>query len=137
MDNSAINLISREWGWMLTHGPASTMWEDIGPFGGPPRGADPSWDHGWSSGAAPALTSYVLGVRPTSPGFTTFVVDPHPGSSVSWASGTVPTPRGPIVVSWRKLKGRLSITVNAPGGERWTNRPPRGANSKPATPAQG
>ena len=122
LDDSAVGLIRREWGWMLTHGPESTMWEDIGPAGGPPRNEDPSWDHGWSSGAAPALTSYVLGVRPTSPGFATFVVDPHPGASVTSASGTVPTPRGGIVVSWVKRRnGRLAITVDAPAGERWAN----------------
>jgi hypothetical protein len=30
----------------------------------------PSVDHGWSSGAAAAITSYILGVRPTAPGFS-------------------------------------------------------------------
>jgi hypothetical protein len=29
----------------------------------------PSVDHGWSSGAAAAITRYVLGVQPTAPGF--------------------------------------------------------------------
>jgi hypothetical protein len=61
MDDSALDLIRREWGWMLAHGPTTTMWEDIGPDGIAPRNSDPSWDHGWSSGAAPALTNYVLG----------------------------------------------------------------------------
>ena len=55
LDASAINLIRREWGFMLTHGPQLTMWEDIGPWGGGPKNADPSFDHGWSSGAAPVL----------------------------------------------------------------------------------
>jgi len=123
LDTSAVNLIRREWGWMLNHGPQTTMWEDIGPGGGPPRDPDPSWDHGWSSGAAPALTSYVLGVRPTSPGFATFVVDPHPGSSVTSASGVVPTPNGDLSVSWTLVNGNFSIAVNAPPGEVWTNRP--------------
>ncbi len=125
MDDSAIELIRREWGWMLSHGPMSTMWEDIGPGGAGPTDSDPSFDHGWSSGAAPALTSYVLGVRPTSPGFATFVVDPHPGSSLSSASGVVPTPHGELTVSWTKADGRLAISVDAPAGESWTNRPPQ------------
>ena len=98
------------------------MW-GIGPGGGPPRNSYPSWDHGWSSGAAPALTSYVLGVRPTSPGFATFVVSPHRDASVSAASGSVPTPRGDIAVSWHLVNGKLMITVDAPSGLVWTNRP--------------
>ena len=88
---------------------------------GPPGG---SWAHGWSSGAAPALTAYVLGVRPTRPGFSAFVVDPHPGD-LSWARGVVPTPHGPLVVSWRIDRGKLVVTVKAPPGTRWANRPAR------------
>jgi hypothetical protein len=127
MTNSALNLIRREWGYMLANGPRTTMWPQIGPFGSPPEGTTPTYEHGWSSGAAPALTNFVLGVRPTSPGFKTFVVDPHPGSAPSWvwwASGSVPTPRGNIVVSWRILDdGHLAVHVKAPRGERWTNAP--------------
>jgi len=123
LDDSALGLIRREWGWMLSHGSRSTMWENIGPGGGPPPNNDPSWDHGWSSGAAPALTTYVLGVRPTSPGFATFVVDPHPGASVTSATGTLPTPHGDLQVSWRKVHAGLSISVTAPAGEIWANGP--------------
>jgi hypothetical protein len=116
LDESALNLIHREWGYMLDNGPRSTMWESIGPFGGPPPGG--SWDHGWSSGAAPALTNYVLGIQPVSPGFATFTVVPHPGG-LAWARGVVPTPRGPIRVSWRIANGRPAVTVSAPPGTRW------------------
>jgi hypothetical protein len=122
LDASAIDLIRREWGFMLTNGPGLTMWEDIGPWGGGPLSADPSWDHGWSSGAAPALTSYVLGVRPTSPGFATFIVDPHPGKTVTSASGTVPTPNGDLTVRWKLINGKPVVSVRAPAGETWTNR---------------
>src|SRR5207237_6127119 len=65
----ALGLIRREWGYMVKNGARDRMWELIGPYGGGPPGPYPSWDHGWSSGAAPALTSYVLGVQPTSPGY--------------------------------------------------------------------
>ena len=75
-DANALDLIRREWGYMLSHGPG-TMWETIGPYGGRPTDKEPSWDAGWSSGAAPALTKYVLGVSPTSPGYATFSVEPH------------------------------------------------------------
>jgi hypothetical protein len=121
--DSALDLIRREWGYMVKNGPQEGMWELIGPYGGGPPVIPRSWDHGWSSGAAPALTNYVLGVQPTSPGFATFTVTPHP-SDLSSAQGTIPTPHGYITVSWKLLGGKLGLSVTAPSGEQWTNPPP-------------
>ncbi|MBV8080720.1 MAG: hypothetical protein JO186_10155 [Actinobacteria bacterium] len=121
LDASALDLIRREWGYMLANGPESTMWETIGPFGGGP--VNHSWDHGWSSGAAPALTAYVLGVQPTSPGFETFTVTPHYDPGVWWARGDVPSPRGMIHVSWHfDADGKLVADVAAPPGTKWVRR---------------
>ncbi len=115
LDPSALALIRREWGWMLTHGPGTTMWETIGAFGGPPVDVTPSYDHGWSSGAAPALTSYALGVQPASPGFGSYVARPHP-ANLRWAQGTVPTPHGAIEFRWAATKHEITATVVAPVG---------------------
>ncbi len=124
LDASALNLIRREWGYMLRVGPG-TMWEDIGQYGSRPTDTHaPSYDHGWSSGAAPVLTEYVLGVQPTSPGFATFTVTPHAGD-LAFASGVVPTPHGPIKVAWKFVNSRLVLTVAAPAGTKWTNPPPK------------
>jgi hypothetical protein len=120
--DSALDLIRREWGYMVKNGSRRSMWELIGPYGGGPPGSNPSWDHGWSSGAAPALTNYVLGVQPTSPGFATFTVTPHP-SDLAWARGAIPTLHGDIVVSWKNARGKLTLSVKAPPGARWTNPP--------------
>jgi hypothetical protein len=111
LDASALALIRLEWGWMLEHGPRATMWETIGPLGTPVN--DPSWAHGWSSGAAPALTEYMLGVAPTSPGFATFSVRPHT-TDLRWARGKVPTPRGTIQVAWRRTSRKLTLELTAP-----------------------
>ena len=127
-DDSALELIRREWGWMLDHGPG-TMWENIGPDGLVPVNSDPSYDHGWSSGAAPALTNYVLGVEPTSPGFATFTVTPHPGDLDS-AEGDVPTPHGTIHVSWTVRDGAVQVEVAAPSGTTWSNPPEPAAAAK-------
>ncbi len=113
LDSSALALIRREWGYMLANGPKSTMWETIGPYGSPPVDSVPSWDHGWSSGAAPALTNYALGVTPTAPGFGSYLARPHPGD-LKWARGAVPTPHGPIRFSWAYGKGTLTGRVVAP-----------------------
>jgi hypothetical protein len=118
LDASALDLLRREWGYMVKYGPG-TMWETIGPYGGPPTDIHPSYDSGWSSGAAPALTEYVLGVAPTSPGFATFTVHPHPGD-LTQAAGTVPTPHGPIHVSWVRLAGAVFVKATAPPGTVWT-----------------
>ena len=62
------------------------------------------------------LTSYVLGIRPTKPGFTEAVFDPHPGD-LQWAKGEVPTPHGVIKVEWRRgSDGRLVGQAIPPGG---------------------
>jgi hypothetical protein len=124
-DDLALELIRREWGYMLTHGPG-TMWETIGPYGGRPTDGNPSYDAGWSSGAAPSLTQYVLGVQPTSPGFATFTVTPHT-DTLAWAEGDVPTPHGLIHVYWAQTARRLTLRVTAPQGTTWENRPGRTA----------
>jgi hypothetical protein len=114
LDASALDLIRREWGYMTKHGPGTT-WETIGPYGGPPVDIHPSYDSGWSSGAAPLLTDYALGVRPTAPGYATFDVEPHRGDLL-WAQGVVPTPHGAIKVGWRGEAAGLRVEITAPPG---------------------
>jgi hypothetical protein len=120
LDGSALDLIRREWGYMVTHGPRSTLWESYNAETGRPEfGLQASWDHGWSAGAGPALTEYVLGVQPTSPGYATFTVVPHVGN-LTTARGRVPTPHGPISISWTVQGKTLSLHVSAPSGTAWT-----------------
>ena len=74
----------------------------------------PSYDHGWSSGAAPALTNYVLGVQPASPGLRRRTSPrPHP-ADLAWARGIVPTPHGPIAFRWARRSTTITATVVAP-----------------------
>jgi hypothetical protein len=114
LDDTAFDLLRREWGYMARNGPGTT-WETIGPYGGPPTDVHPSFDSGWSSGGAPALTQYVLGVAPTSPGFATFTVRPH-ANDLKWAEGDVPTPHGLIHVQWRRYDRTVIAHVSAPPG---------------------
>ena len=117
LDHSALALIRREWGYLLENGPRSTMWETIGAAGGPPVDQTPSYDQGWSSGAAPALTNYALGVQPASPGFGSYLAEPHP-ANLRWARGTVPTPHGTISFSWFYGTRKMTAKVDAPVGGR-------------------
>ena len=93
------------------------MWEAIGQFGSIDgyQGAYASMASGWSSGGAPLLTRYVLGVRPTKPGYASFAVDPHLGDT-AWARGGVPTPGGVISVDVRRSGKRLRVLARFPAG---------------------
>ena len=81
------------YGGMIAAG-ATTWWEASN---GPDyAGGGGSLCHGWSAMPAWYIAEYILGVRPTSPGYATYEVRPRvPGIS---ASGTVMTPRGPLAV---------------------------------------
>ncbi len=100
MADTAIDQIKRTYGWMYTNDPGITAWEGIGPGGTPYEGAFTSMAHGWSTGVLPALTNELLGAAPTGAGFATWQVIPHPGT-VTRASGQLPTPHGPLMVSWQ------------------------------------
>jgi alpha-L-rhamnosidase len=127
--NAALGLIRREWGHMLSSGPG-TLWEKIGFDGLPANYASlqqpvpffsgsgagfTSLAHGWSGGPVPALSGYVLGIRPTSPGYRTWIVAPQPGD-LSFAQGQVATPRGAIASRWQRASHdrAFKLTVIAP-----------------------
>jgi alpha-L-rhamnosidase len=113
-------LLSTEWGHMIAPGPDndSTMWENINAADGTPGlGTGTSLAHGWSTMPTSALSSYVLGIQPVTPGYATWSVQPHLGS-LAWAQGQAPTPHGPVQVSWTAGSARhgFSMNVTAPSG---------------------
>jgi len=118
---SAIDEIKRLYGWMTGHDPGITDWEGIGAGGSMYEGAYTSAAHGWSTGVLPALTNDLLGATPTGPGFATWSLRPHPGP-VTWARGRLPTPHGPLDVSWVQGHGKgrgtaaFTLAVTAPAG---------------------
>lgn len=111
--DSAIEEIKRLYGWMATHDPGTTDWEGIGAGGSQYEGAYTSDAHGWSTGVVSELTNQLLGAAPATPGFTTWTVQPHPGE-VKWARGQLPTPHGPLQVSWTHRGDAFLVTVDAP-----------------------
>ncbi|WP_433185855.1 alpha-L-rhamnosidase C-terminal domain-containing protein [Actinoallomurus sp. CA-150999] len=114
--DSAIEEIKRLYGWMTNHDPGITDWEGIGENGSLYEGAYTSMAHGWSTGVVPALSNELLGAVPTGPGFATWAVRPNPGS-VTWARGQLPTPHGPLRVTWTQGHGAvLTLAVTAPAG---------------------
>lgn len=73
--------------------------------------------HGWAGGPAYLLPAYVLGVRPTAPGWQEAVFQPHPGD-LAEAHGTLRTPAGTLTAGWRRDGDGLTLTANVPAGMR-------------------
>jgi alpha-L-rhamnosidase len=73
-----------------------------------------SMSHGWGSNVVVGIQQTLLGVVPTAPGFASFSVTP-PVVALKHASGTVPTPYGPIDVSWTR-GSTMVVTVTVPAG---------------------
>ncbi|HEX3785628.1 MAG TPA: alpha-L-rhamnosidase C-terminal domain-containing protein [Pseudonocardiaceae bacterium] len=120
--DGALDLLSREWGRMTTADPGGVLWEVMNTDGtvhtpginGTGDGAT-SLAHGWSTGPTSALSEYVLGITPTSPGYADWQVAPQPGD-LAWAQGRAPTPHGPLTVKWSQGAGRFGLDVTAPPG---------------------
>jgi alpha-L-rhamnosidase len=113
----ALALIRTVWGLHMTHDKpfySGGVFEKLAEDGTPPV-ENTSLAHGWSSGPTSALSKYVLGVRPASPGYKTWLVEPQPGD-LSWAEGAVPTPYGPIEVRWEKEGSELFLEITVPDG---------------------
>jgi hypothetical protein len=123
--SSALDQLRRLYGWMSTHDPGHTSWEGIGTGGSPYQGAYTSMAHGWSTGIVRALTNELLGISPTAPGGSSWVVKPLLGddTTITWARGVLPTVAGGVSVSWNRTAGVTSgsrtvhfqVVLDAPG----------------------
>jgi hypothetical protein len=89
------------WGGMLKLG-ATSFWEEYNPekkgaghyamYG---REFGKSLCHAWGASPIYLLGKYYLGIKPTAPGYSTYVVEPNLGG-LQWMRGKVPTPNGEI-----------------------------------------
>jgi hypothetical protein len=96
-------LIKRDWGYMLSQG-ATSFWETID--GASAFGNAGSLCHGWSGVPAWFYGAYILGVKPTEPGFAKYERNPVHGV-FDKAEGKVPTPNGVIPVKWEENDGKI------------------------------
>jgi alpha-L-rhamnosidase len=113
----ALDLIRTLWGHMQKGSPfySGGVWETLAPDATPKFGPGTSLAHPWSSGPTSGLSKYVLGVRPVSPGYKTWLIEPQTGD-LSWAKGRVPTPYGPIKVKWEQTSRGLRLEISVPAG---------------------
>jgi hypothetical protein len=102
--------IRTRWGGMALSGATSFWetelacrdWSDAG-----------SLCHGWSALPVYYYQAWVLGVRPLSPGFGRFLVQPYP-DRFAHAEGRIPTPQGPISIRWERQKGGIRVEAEGP-----------------------
>lgn len=74
-----------------------------------------SMSHGWGSNVLVEIIRLFLGVQPADGGYGSVAVTP-PMTALAWCKGSVPTPRGPVTVSWarRPGSGGFSLDVDVP-----------------------
>jgi hypothetical protein len=114
MSGDALTILREQWNRMLEKG-ATTFWETFPGFIGNGHWSR-SLCHGWSAAPGYFLTTRVLGVTPAAPGYKKIKIAPQP-FHLTWANGTVPTPLGPVSVSWQlKEDGQLALEYHAPEG---------------------
>ncbi|MGB7405188.1 MAG: alpha-L-rhamnosidase N-terminal domain-containing protein [Pacificimonas sp.] len=102
----AITQFRRRLGPMLERG-ADTLWESLEPTA--------SLCHGFSASPTYQLSTALLGVTPSAPGFTSF--DFHPQLvGVESASGTLETVAGSVSVSLEDKGDRVEAIVDVPDG---------------------
>jgi hypothetical protein len=118
----ALKWIRTYWGGMLAEG-ATSFWEAYDlrwPKGNfhvslqadGTSGYFVSLAHGWSSGPTTWLMEQVLGINPTSAGFSNVTIRPDL-IDLSWARGSEPTPNGPIKVDI-KNDGSFHLALDLP-----------------------
>ncbi len=120
-ESLARSMLEALWGHMA-RGDPGTMWEAISTDGQPQslnrgrvyRGRT-SLAHGWSTAPGYALPAYVLGMRPASPGWKRWLVEPVP-IGLRWARGQVETPAGTLAVAWSRKGGEMRLHVDPPPG---------------------
>ncbi|KAI0314054.1 Six-hairpin glycosidase [Amylostereum chailletii] len=122
----ALDLIRREWGYMLTTNLSvqSTLLEGYTANGSlgyrwyAGYDSDDSYTshaHGWSTGPTSALTFYVLGLTVTSPQGATWAVSPHL-SGLPAAQGGFSTGLGWFGVRWSSNETVFELDVDVPTG---------------------
>jgi hypothetical protein len=71
--------------------------------------------HAWSAHPVLEFQQRILGVTPTSPGFTRIAIRPHV-CGLTHARGSVCTPHGLVEVAWRNEAGRFTLDAVVPAG---------------------
>ena len=115
----------------LTHNLWDQMTDERGPYytgalweklnqDGTDVDANASLAHGWATGPVSSLSGYVLGARPVTAGYKTWIIAPQPGTVAVGAGPRSRRRRVRLVSRWRRGHGDSSFTLTmaAPKGRR-------------------
>lgn len=118
--DDALSSIRDLWGGQIKYG-GTTFFEDYRPSwntvvtkNGPVPNNQcgfTSLCHPWGAGVTKWLSEEVLGIKPTSPGFSTFDIVPHLGRTLTNVSGKTPTPHGVISARFDVSTGLSSVST--------------------------
>ena len=115
-----LNEMKNYWGGMLNLG-ATSFWEEYNPaltgkehyaMYGRPFGK--SLCHAWGASPIYLLGKYFLGVKPLSPGYQKYIVEPELGG-LEWIEGKVPTSDNEIAVMMSRNKINIKTPSNSTG----------------------
>ena len=94
------------------------------------------YSHGWIASPTYQMSSKILGVTPTAPGFATLAIRPTL-CDLQFARGVVPSPHGDIAVDWQRQPDQLMLKVAIPPGTRATVALPIGTAPAPKLVSHG
>lgn len=93
------------------------QWHDMVRLGLTTWAEDPTANrsdcHAWGAAPLYEFPSVVLGVKPAAPGYARIAVEPKPGP-LTWAEGSIATPRGLVCVRWEREGEAFRIAVDGP-----------------------
>ncbi|ELP67795.1 family 78 glycoside hydrolase catalytic domain [Streptomyces turgidiscabies] len=133
-----LNTACPGWLYQVERG-ATTMWERwdaIQPDGTidvENAGMMLSFNHYAYGAVAAWLYQSVAGLRPTTPGYRTIEIAPHPGGTITSADTSIITPYGMASVAWAISGGSLTVDAVLPPGTTGRFLPPEGWHSAQAT----
>jgi hypothetical protein len=72
--------------------------------------------HAWSASPCYDFLATVCGIKPSAPGFTSVLIEPHPGN-LTYCEGSMPHPKGIIYVKYETVSNsKWAITIDLPAG---------------------
>jgi hypothetical protein len=110
----ALNLLTTNGtrGWLNMLSIGSTITTEAWSFSAK---ANMDWNHAWGAAAGNIIPRYILGLRPSSPGYGQVVIQPQLGTKLAYVQGTVPTIRGPFFIRAELVTNSYRLLANIPG----------------------
>ena len=107
--------IRRYWGKCVETGYPTLYEAAIHKFGREAFGEAGSLCHGFGTSPIRFFQNVILGIRPLTPGYREFTVEPHL-FDLEFASGRVPTPAGEIAMECRRTAAGVEVKLDVPQG---------------------